>query len=347
VPATNLFDHNFSTLRELLVSFNEKPFRATQILKWIHQLGVTDFDKMTNLSLSMRNWLKENAVIEMPQPIRELVSTDGTKKWLLQLHDNNCIEMVYIPEDDRGTLCVSTQVGCPMGCAFCATGSLGFTRNLTVGEIISQLWWATKFLSDESFAKPHIVTNVVLMGMGEPLLNFDNVIKATELMLSDLTYNLSKYRVTLSTAGLVPEMKKLKEISEISLAVSLHAPNDELRNKLIPINKKYPLAQLMKVCQNYFEDWRRVVTIEYIMIDGVNDTFDHAKQLVELLRDVPCKVNLIPANSFPGGSFHSSTDDAIEKFRKVLLQAGMNVITRKKRGADIAAACGQLVAAGL
>jgi 23S rRNA (adenine2503-C2)-methyltransferase len=330
----NLLDYNQQDLTEFFIQMGEKPFRAVQVIKWIHQKRITNFSAMTDLSLSLREKLERIAEISFPEIVTEKISKDETRKWLLKLRDQNHIETVYIPEENRGTLCVSSQVGCALACGFCATGTMAFKRNLTVGEIIGQLWLAKKDLT---------ITNVVLMGMGEPLLNFDNVVKAMGLMMNDNAYGLSKYRVTLSTVGIVPMLWKLRELSEASLAVSLHAPNNELRNKLIPINKKYPLEQLMEVCKVYYKDPRRKVTFEYIMIDKINDSKDCARQLVKLLQGIRCKINLIPFNPFPGSKCRPSTPDAIENFRNILLRASINTITRKTRGSDIRASCGQLI----
>ena len=325
-------------------SIGEKPFRSQQLLKWIHQLGITDFSAMINLSLTLREYLAVHAEIRAPQIVNEQVSQDGTCKWLLELADKNRIETVLIPEENRATLCISTQVGCPMACQFCATGKLGFKRNLEVSEIIGQLYLAVRKLSSDGSSKTHVVTNVVFMGMGEPLLNTENVVKAANIMMDDLAYGLSKYRVTISTCGVVDELKKLRSLTQASLAISLHAPTDELRSEIMPINKKYPLTELMPVLQKYFiDDPKRMVTIEYIMIDGVNDSVKQAKQLLKLLQGLKCKVNLIPYNSGADAcGFAPSKQESIDDFRNVLLKAGYNTITRKSRGQDIAAACGQL-----
>lgn len=338
----NLLNFDRESLTDFFKSLNEKPFRADQVFKWIHQAGVTDFALMTNLSLAFREYLIANTEITLPKIVSKKKSLDGTEKWLLQLDDNNFIETVFIPEEDRGTLCISTQVGCPLNCAFCATGKMGFTRNLTTAEIIGQLWLAVRELTANKSAKNHVVTNVVIMGMGEPLLNFDNVVKAIKIMLDTLAYGLSKRRVTLSTVGLVPELQRLSAITDIAVAISLHAPNDALRNQLIPINAKYPLAQLIPVCKSYYKDTRRKVTIEYAMIAGVNDNEVCAKQLVKLLSYVPCKINLIPMNACVDNAFRAPSQETINKFRKILMNAGFNTITRKTRGSDIAASCGQL-----
>ncbi len=329
----NLANYNKADLIDFFTDLGEKPFRGTQILKWIHQQRVTDFAAMTNLSAALREKLPHSAEIIFPEIVKEQVSQDGTRKFLFQLQDGNQVETVYIPEPDRGTLCVSSQVGCALGCKFCATATLGFTRNLTVAEIVGQLWRLKSKL---------LITNVVLMGMGEPLLNFDNVVAAMDLMLDDNAYGLSKYRVTLSTSGIVPKMQLLREVSEVSLAVSLHAPNDELRNKIMPVNKKYPLQELMTACKYYFKDPRRMVTFEYVMLAGVNDSKEQARQLVKLLQGVRCKINLLRFNSFPGCNWQSSSEEVLDAFRQILLKAGINTITRKTRGSDIAAACGQL-----
>ena len=313
------------------------------MLQWIHQFGFSDFSQMTNLSKSLRERLALISEIRLPEVVSYQQSEDGTRKWLIKLHCGNCIETVYIPEKNRGTLCVSSQVGCGLNCSFCSTAKQGFNRDLTVGEIIAQVWLAARELSAKNGFHDKRITNVVMMGMGEPLLNFDNVVAAMDLMMDDFSYGLSKYRVTLSTSGLVPEMYQLKTMSPVSLAVSLHAPNDLLRNELVPINKKYPLEQLMQVCKNYFKaEGKRQVTFEYVMLKDVNDTPEHARQLVRLLAHVPSKVNLIPFNPFPLTQYERSTTEAIEKFRDILVSKGINTITRKTRGDDIDAACGQL-----
>jgi len=334
-------------MREYFLSLGDKTFRADQVLQWIHQYGYKDFAKMTNLSKSLRQYLQENTVIEVPTIVKEQESKDGTRKWLLKLEGDFCIEMVFIPEEGRGTLCVSSQAGCPVNCSFCATAKLGFKRNLTVAEIVGQVWVAVRELSEDAGHHDRKITNVVLMGMGEPLLNFANVIKAMDLMMDDLAYGLSKYRVTLSTAGIVPAIEKLAEVSDVSLAVSLHAPTDELRNVLVPVNKKYPLKELMRVCKKYFgKGSRRKISFEYVLLKDINDTPEHAKQLVKLLRGVPGKVNLIPCNPSTNIKYKCSTVEANTIFRKILLDAGINTITRKTRGADIDAACGQLAGKG-
>ena len=340
----NLLNFDRPSLRNYFKSLGEKPFHADQIIQWIHQYGHSDFSQMTNISLSLRQHLSEYATIQLPKITRHQVSSDGTQKWLLELSDNNHIEMVYIPEEGRGTLCVSSQVGCALACQFCATGCLGYTRNLTTAEIIGQVWLAVRELSEENGRHDSHVTNIVLMGMGEPLLNLGNVIPALNLMMDDLAYGRSKYRVTVSTAGIVPAMDELAKQSHVSLAVSLHASNDEIRSQLMPINKKYPLSELILACKRFFpENSRQKISFEYIMIDGVNDSLTHARELVKLLEGLPCKINLIPCNSIPTLSYKSSSPETIEAFRHILRKAGFNIITRKRRGVDIDAACGQLV----
>lgn len=326
-------------------SIGEKKFRAQQVMKWIHQLGVTDFDQMTNLSKSLRERLKEIAVIALPEVVQEFDSADGTRKWLIRLEGGSCIETVFIPVEGRGTLCVSSQIGCSLDCSFCATGKQGFHRDLTTAEIVAQLWLAAKSFGSFEPKANRTVTNVVLMGMGEPLLNFDNVVDAVNLMMDDFAYGLSKRRVTLSTSGVVPELDRLAEFTDVSLAVSLHAPNDALRNQLVPINKKYPIAQLLESVRNYLRqlpDNHRRATIEYTLIDGVNDKPEHAKELAVLLKDVPCKINLIPFNPFTGVSYRKVSDANLKRFQQILFDAGYTVTVRTTRGDDIAAACGQL-----
>ena len=322
-------------------SLGERPFRASQVLKWLHQSGVDTVEVMTNLSKALRKQLKQVSCIEGPEFITEQCSQDGTRKWLLQLEGSNCVETVFIPEQDRGTLCVSSQVGCPLDCSFCATGKQGFNRNLSVAEIIGQVWIAARALGQHPGERR--ITNVVMMGMGEPLLNFDNVVKAMEIMLDDFAYGLSRRRVTLSTAGLVPKMDRLREVCPVSLAVSLHAPNDALRNELVPINRTYPLDDLLATCRRYAEATGSRITFEYVMLEGVNDSLACARELVRCLRGVPAKVNLIPFNPFPQASYRRSSPQVIDQFRDLLLNAGIMTITRKTRGDDIDAACGQLV----
>jgi 23S rRNA (adenine2503-C2)-methyltransferase len=344
ITKTNLLDLDRKAMENFFLDLGEKKFRAQQVLKWLHFEGAREWDAMTNLSKPLRARLNEIAEIKTPEVAYESTAQDGTHKWLLRLADGNCIETIFIPETERGTLCVSSQVGCVLNCDFCSTGKQGFSRNLTTAEIISQVWIAARSLSENNLTHDRAVTNVVMMGMGEPLLNFDNVVSAMNIMLDDFAYGLSKRRVTLSTAGVIPAMYKLREISDVALAVSLHAPNDELRDVLVPLNKKYPLKELMQACDDYFKnDKRRYVTMEYVMLEGVNDTPAHAKQLIQLLKDRRAKVNLIPFNPFPMTHYKRSSADTIIAFRERLIAAGINAITRKTRGDDIDAACGQLV----
>lgn len=340
----NLLGLDRKAMEAFCVSLGEKPYRATQILKWIHFQGVKDIHEMSNISKTFREKIAEIAEIRAPEVAYESTCADGTHKWVLRLTDGNCIETVFIPEKTRGTLCVSSQVGCTLNCDFCSTGKQGFNRNMSTAEIIGQLWVAVRGLSKTSGLHDHAVTNVVMMGMGEPLLNFDNVVNAMDIMLDDFGYGLSKRRVTLSTAGVIPAMKELRKVSDVALAVSLHAPNDELRNVLVPLNKKYPLNDLMQVCKEYFkDDRRRYVTMEYVMLAGVNDSPEHARQLIRLLNGMKAKVNLIPFNPFPNTIYKRSDAATIDHFRETLMNAGINAITRKTRGDTIDAACGQLV----
>ncbi len=321
----------------------EKSFRAAQVLKWIYQYGITDFSEMTTLSKALRKKLSAIAHITLPKVISEQISKDGTRKWLLQLDNDNSIETVFIPEKERGTLCVSSQVGCALDCSFCSTGKQGFNRNLTTGEIIGQLWIANEALGFYQH-KNRTISNIVMMGMGEPLLNFDNVISAMNLMMEDHAYGLSRKRVTLSTSGLVPAIDKLAETSDVSLAISLHATNDELRNKLVPINRSFPLAELMGACKRYAKiRVTDTITFEYVMLDGINDSEAEARMLVKLMNGIPAKINLIPFNPFPGTDYKCSSQSSIDRFRDILIKGDVFAITRKTRGEDINAACGQLV----
>jgi len=325
---------------EFVASLDEPAYRAEQIIKWIHQYGVTDIAEMTNLSKKLREKLMNSAEVVPPAAMLEKLSKDGTSKWLLKLPDTNAIEAVYIPEKTRATLCVSSQVGCALNCSFCATGKEGFNRNLSLAEIIGQVWYAVRRVSELGLQK---VTNVVMMGMGEPLLNYQPVVDAMDLMMSDIAYGLSKYRVTLSTSGVVPMMNQLKQDSQAALAVSLHAPTDELRNKLVPINKKYPLSVLMATCRDYFPSTsKRTVTFEYVMLKGVNDQLEQADQLIKLLDGMPCKMNLIPFNPFARANYQRSTDTDIDNFQRRLIDAGISTWVRRTRGDDIDGACGQL-----
>ncbi|MGA7817612.1 23S rRNA (adenine(2503)-C(2))-methyltransferase RlmN [Caballeronia sp.] len=356
----NLLDLDAAGLVAYCDSLGEKPFRAKQLQRWIHQFGVDDFDGMTDLAKSLREKLKGRASLEMPAIVRDHVSTDGTRKWLIDVGNSNAVETVYIPEENRGTLCVSSQAGCAVNCRFCSTGKQGFSRNLSTGEIIGQLRMAEFALRgtksrgaaeiDEA-VKPagrseRVVTNVVMMGMGEPLLNYDAVVPAMRLMLDDNAYGLSRRRVTLSTSGVVPMMDRLGSELPVALAVSLHAPNDSLRDMLVPLNKKYPLRELMASCQRYLKVAPRdFITFEYCMLDGVNDSEAHARELLAVTRDVPCKFNLIPFNPFPESGLTRSSNEQIKRFAQVLMDAGIVTTVRKTRGDDIDAACGQLAGA--
>jgi 23S rRNA (adenine2503-C2)-methyltransferase len=339
---TNLLELDREGLQRFFEALGEKPFRASQVLQWLHQYGARDFDAMTNLSKALRMRLAASAALQMPELAQDQLATDGTRKWLVRLADGNGVETVFIPETDRGTLCVSSQVGCVLNCSFCATGHQGFNRNLSAGEIVAQLWLAATALGRDPKGTRKI-TNVVLMGMGEPLLNYDNVVTAIRVMLDDFAYGLSRRRVTLSTAGLVPMIDRLRDECPVSLAVSLHAPNDALRDELVPLNRKYPIAELLAACRRYVENQpHRRITFEYVMLDGVNDSLQHARDLVALLADVPSKVNLIPFNPFPQGRYRRSPHERLARFRDVLMRAGLTTITRRTRGDDIDAACGQL-----
>lgn len=343
-PLVNLLNFDRKAMEAWFIELREPKYRAQQILQWIHQYGVSNLQDMTNISKTLRQKLADCAEIKAPEVALDQLAQDGTRKWLLRLNDGNCVETVFIPEENRGTLCVSSQVGCALNCSFCSTGHQGYNRDLTVAEIIGQVWLAVRKLSTDSGKHDHHVTNVVMMGMGEPLLNFDHVVAAMNIMMDDFAYGLSKRRVTLSTSGIVPAMERLAEVSDVALAVSLHAPNNPLRDVLVPINKKYPLEQLLATCKNYFKkDSRRRITMEYVMLDGVNDTPAHAHELANILQGVPCKINLIPFNPFPGTHYQRSPTTTINRFRDILLAKGFNTITRRTRGDDIDAACGQLV----
>ncbi len=353
----NLFNYNQLQLADYFASIGEKPFRAKQLMRWMHHFGVYDFTQMTDIAKSLREKLAVDTEITLPNVQLEQVSNDGTRKWLIDVNNKvtddkngvaNSIETVFIPEDDRGTLCISSQVGCALACTFCSTGAQGFNRNLSVSEIIGQLAIANKSLRSESgydllSVNDRIISNVVMMGMGEPLTNYDNVVTAMQIMLDDSAYGLSRRRVTLSTSGVVPAMDRLKEDCPVALAVSLHAPNDALRDVLVPINKKYPIKELMVACNRYLEKAPRdFVTFEYVMLDGVNDTVEHAHELLQVIKNVPCKLNLIPFNPFPNSGYETSKASHIRVFRDILMQAGYVVTVRKTRGDDIDAACGQL-----
>ena len=339
----NLLNFTEQQACEFMENLAEKRYRAQQLIKWIHQKGCIDFMQMHNLGKPLQQKLSELCQINLPVVTASQQSLDGTHKLVLKLDCGNCIETVFIPEKNRGTLCVSSQVGCALNCSFCSTGKQGFNRNLTVAEIIGQVWLVARMLAN-NYSGAVRITNIVMMGMGEPLLNFDNVVAAMDLMMSDFAYGLSKRRVTLSTAGILPALKRLSQVSPVSLAVSLHAPNDPLRNELVPINKKYPLKELMTVCQQYFiNEPRRKVTFEYVMLKGINDRPEHATELIKLLNKIPAKINLIPFNCFPNTQYQCSEITTIDAFRAKLIAKGINAIVRKTRGDDIAAACGQLV----
>ena len=332
----NLLDFDAAALERFFEEQGEKPFRARQVLRWLHQRREADFAGMSDLAKTLRDKLAAAARIEAPQIVGDVVAADGTRKWLLKVDGANAIEAVFIPQARRGTLCISSQAGCVLDCAFCSTGKQGFNRNLTAAEIVGQLWLARR-LSERR------ISNVVMMGMGEPLLNLDQVIPALRLMLDDQAYGLSRRRVTVSTSGVVPEMDRLGEECPVALAVSLHAPNDALRDKLVPVNRKYPLRELLDACNRYLERAPRdFITFEYVMLDGVNDADEHARELVQVAKRVPSKFNLIPFNPFPGSGFARSGAERIRRFGSILQGAGLTVTTRKTRGDDIAAACGQL-----
>ena len=338
----NLLDFDAAGLTAYFAGLGEKPFRARQVLRWMHRFGQSDFDAMTDIAKSLREKLRQVAAVIPPAMVSDKLSDDGTRKFLFDVGGGNAVETVFIPEDDRGTLCVSTQAGCALDCSFCSTGKQGFNRNLTVAEIIGQLWQANRALGADPNGE-RIISNVVLMGMGEPLANFENVVTALRLMLDDNAYGLSRRRVTVSTSGLVPVMDRLRDECPVALAVSLHAPNDALRDELVPINRKYPLRDLMAACQRYLEKAPRdFVTFEYVMLDGVNDSDAHARQLLALTSNVPCKFNLIPFNPFPASPYRRSPSQRIRAFAEILMNAGIVTTTRKTRGEDIDAACGQL-----
>ena len=339
----NLLGLNRPDMEAFFLGLGEKAFRASQVLKWIHHFGVTEFAAMSTLSMALRQRLAQVACMQPPEIVTCQVSADGTHKWLLRLDSGNSVETVFIPEDDRGTLCVSSQVGCTLNCSFCSTARQGFNRNLSVAEIIGQVWLARRELGDDPRLR-RVITNVVLMGMGEPLLNFDNVVKAMDLMMDDLAVGLARRRITLSTAGIVPALERLQERCPVSLAVSLHAPSDALRNELVPLNRKYPIRELLAACKRYVaHSPKSHVTFEYVMLAGVNDSLEHARELVRALRGIAAKVNLIPFNPFPETRYIRSDQATVDRFRAVLMQAGLITITRKTRGDDIDAACGQLV----
>ena len=342
----NLLGLSRQQLEEFFTDLGEKRFRAQQVMKWIHHQGVIDFADMSNLGKGLREKLASLATITPPEIADQQDSADGTRKWAIRVAGGALVEAVLIPEAGRATLCVSSQVGCSLDCKFCSTGKQGFQRDLTAAEIIGQVWLAINSYDGWQSGKGRIVTNVVMMGMGEPLLNFDNVVSAMSLMTDDLAYGLSKRKVTLSTSGVVPALDRLAEFSDVSLAVSLHAPNDEIRNQIVPINRRYPIQQLLQSAKSYIDaqsDRKRVVTIEYTLLAGVNDQPEHARELTTLLKDFPCKINLIPFNHFPHSGFERPSGNAVSRFWQVLVDAGFIVTVRSTRGDDIDAACGQLV----
>src|SRR5690554_175353 len=340
----NLLGMPKAKLEAFFESLGEKRFRAQQLLQWIHQRGIDDFDQMTNMSRVLREQLKEMAEVRGPEVVYDETSRDGTRKWVMRMDNGNSVETVLIPDGEHGTLCVSSQIGCTLDCTFCSTGKRGFNRNLTAAEIIGQVWVARRaFMPFDPADRP--ITNVVMMGMGEPLLNFDNVVDAMDLMMEDLAYGISKRRVTLSTAGVVPALDRLGEVTDVSLAISLHAPNDELRNQLVPLNKKYPIADLLAATRRYLSRLpdKRKATIEYTVIEGVNDQPEHARELSVILKGLPCKINLIPFNPFPESDFRRPSMNATRRFQNILTEAGFVTTIRTPRGDDIDAACGQLV----
>jgi 23S rRNA (adenine2503-C2)-methyltransferase len=332
----NLLGYDAAALQRFFLEQGEKPFRARQVMRWIHQSGEADFARMSDLAKATREKLAATACVEAPRIVGDTVAADGTRKWLLKVDGANAVEAVFIPEASRGTLCVSSQAGCVLDCAFCSTGKQGFNRNLTTAEIVGQLWLAHQSIQTR-------ISNVVMMGMGEPLLNLDAVLPALRLMLDDNAYGLSRRRVTVSTAGVIPGMDRLRDECPVALAVSLHAPNDALRDRLVPLNRKYPLRELLAACSRYLEKAPRdFVTFEYVMLDGVNDGDDEARGLIAIAARVRCKYNLIPFNPFPRSEFRRSSPERIRRFAEILQRAGVTVTTRKTRGDDIAAACGQL-----
>ena len=345
----NLLDLEPAALAHWFAERGEKPFRARQVCRWVHQRFAADISAMSDLAKPLRASLAGTAEVRAPSVLRDTTAADGTRKWLLDAGNGNAVEAVYIPEDDRGTLCISSQAGCALDCAFCSTGRQGFNRNLTTGEIVGQLWHANRTLLNDGIRAQWVdagrapITNVVMMGMGEPLANFDNVVPALRTFLDDNAYGLSRRRVTLSTSGLVPWIDRLRDDCPVALAVSLHAPTDALRDRLVPINRKHPLASLMAACVRYLERAPRdFITFEYVMLDGVNDQPEHAAALLALVRDVPCKLNLIPFNPFPDSGFATSPRERVRRFANALQDAGIVATIRKTRGDDIDAACGQL-----
>lgn len=340
----NFFDFSKQELEEYFIAQGDKPFRARQIMRWIYKQGVTDFNLMTDVGKKLREHLLAEAILPLPEKIIDQRSEDGTHKWLFRLQDGNAIETVFIPETDRGTLCVSSQVGCTLNCNFCATARQGFNRNLTTAEIISQIFVAYHQIALEKPGVLHPITNVVFMGMGEPLLNFDAVVKVCNLVMDDLAFGLGKRRVTISTAGVVPAILRLQAVTDVSLAISLHASEDNLRSELMPINKKYPIKELLEACKVFVKNApHKRITFEYVLLQDINDTLQQAKDLINLLKDIPSKVNLIPFNPFPNSDYKRSSTTRVYQFRDILLANGLMATVRKTRGDDIDAACGQLV----
>lgn len=342
----NLLGLSHQQMVDFFAALGEKRFRAEQVMKWIHHLGAESMDDMSNISKKLKAKLADVVEIKAPKIIFQKDSKDGTRKWLMEVTGGSSVEAVFIPEGERGTLCVSSQVGCSLDCSFCSTGKQGFQRDLKASEIIGQVWLAAKSFDSLQPNAKRRVTNVVMMGMGEPLLNFDNVVTAMNLMMSDYGYGISKRRVTLSTSGVVPALRKLSSVTDVSLAVSLHAPNDELRNELVPINRKYPIAVLLDACREYMDaqsDTHRVTTIEYTLIADTNDQPEHAHELAQLLKDFPCKINLIPFNPFSLSDYRRPSQNTIRRFQNILIEAGFVTMVRTTRGDDIDAACGQLV----
>ncbi|MFT7559055.1 MAG: 23S rRNA (adenine2503-C2)-methyltransferase [Flavobacteriales bacterium] len=341
----NILGYSQAQLEVFFAELGEKRFRATQVLKWVHQMGVLDFTQMTNISKVLRDKLADIAELRPPEVVEQFDSKDGTRKFLIRAGGSNLVEAVFIPEGERGTLCVSSQVGCSLDCSFCATGKQGFNRDLTAAEIIGQVWVAANSFGQFEEGASRKVTNVVMMGMGEPLLNFDNVVTSMNLMMHDNCYGISKRRVTLSTSGVVPALDRLSGLTDASLAISLHAPNDAIRNELVPINRKYPISELLASAMRYIDglpDIHRKITIEYTLIDQVNDRAEHARELAVLLKDVPVKINLIPFNPFSLSNYKRVSDKALKRFQQILIDAGFTTTIRTTRGDDINAACGQL-----
>jgi 23S rRNA (adenine2503-C2)-methyltransferase len=341
----NLLDLTREEMVDFFKEIDEKPFRAPQVFKWLHQFVADDFEQMTNISKALKVKLSEICDIKGPEIISEQLSDDGTIKWALKNGDGQAIETVFIPDGERGTLCISSQVGCALDCSFCSTAQQGFNRNLSTAEIVGQVWLAARRIGALRTTGKRRISNVVFMGMGEPLLNYDAVVKACDILLDDFGYGLSKRRVTISTSGVVPGLNKLIDKADVALALSLHAPNNELRDELVPINKKYPIEVLLPSVKQYLDDSKasKKVTIEYVMLRGVNDTAAHARELCRLLKDIPCKINLIPFNPFPQTQYQTSTQKDIDKFGDIMIKKGFVVVTRRTRGDDIDAACGQLV----